>query len=147
MNGINRAILIGTLGKDPEIKSGRDGKLKISTLTIATGEKYKGKNGDWQTITDWHNVVVFNNKFVETLHKGDVVYVEGKMRHSSYNKQDGTKVYTVAILAQSINLISTKEKKQEVTNKEGQQEEEEQKDFTPTYEDRMIDVPDIDIPF
>ena len=45
MNGINRAILIGTLGKDPEIKSGRDGKLKISTLTIATGEKYKGENG------------------------------------------------------------------------------------------------------
>jgi single-stranded DNA-binding protein len=69
------------------------------------------------------------------------VYVEGKMRHSSYNKQDGTKVYTVAILAQSINLISTKAKKQEVANKE------EQEDFTPTYEDRMIDVPDIDIPF
>lgn len=82
---INKATLIGNLGKDPDIRSGQYGDM--ATFSVATTENWKDKQGEWQSKTEWHSVVAygFTVKSVENLQKGDQVFVEGQI---TYTKKD-----------------------------------------------------------
>lgn len=104
--GLNRVMLLGNLGADPELRTtqGGDGVLR---LRIATTERYLDRNKAWQERTEWHNVTVWGKRG-EALHrilsKGSTIFVEGSLRTSSYENKEGQKVYKTEVVAQNIIL-------------------------------------------
>jgi single-strand DNA-binding protein len=120
MSGLNKVLLIGHLGKDPELAYTQDG-LGILKFPLATSENYTDKSGEKVENTTWHNVVLFG-KMAETLAnylaKGKQIYVEGKIRNSSYDDKDGIKRYKTEIIASNIVLLG---KKDENDSQSGQQ--------------------------
>ena len=105
---VNKVILIGNLGKDPEVKYTPSG-VPVAKFSIATNESYKDKGGEWQERTEWHNVVAWQRlaEIVgEYLKKGSKVYVEGRLQTSSWeDKQSGEKKYRTEIIAQTMVLL------------------------------------------
>ena len=105
---VNKAIFIGRLGKDPEVKH-LDGGATVASFSLATSEKYTAKNGEKVEFTDWHNIVVWN-KLAEIVEKyvkrGMMVYIEGKLKTRSWEK-DGQKHYTTEIFADTIQMLSS----------------------------------------
>lgn len=103
---INKIILVGNLGKDPDIRSGASGK--IANFSLATSETWKDKNtGERKDQTEWHRVVVFNENLVNVceamLQKGTKVYIEGKLRTRKWQNQQGLDVYTTEIVLERFN--------------------------------------------
>jgi single-strand DNA-binding protein len=101
MRGVNKVILIGRLGADPEIRKVEGMRSKL-TLRMATTESYKNAQGEWQDITDWHTVVMWGpmaERCERELHKGSLVYVEGKLRTRSWEDKEGHKRYVTEVLA------------------------------------------------
>jgi single-strand DNA-binding protein len=100
---INKAILVGNIGKDPEVKTLENG-TKVATFSLATSESYKDKNDAWQTLTEWHNIVAWRNLAdrAEKLTKGTMVYIEGKITHRKYNDKDGVERMITDIVASTI---------------------------------------------
>jgi single-strand DNA-binding protein len=94
----NKVVLIGNLGKDPESKT-LEGGTVVSRCTVATSENYKDKDGEWKTLTEWHNVVIWK-KLPESIKKGSMVFVEGSVKTRSYKDKDGVDKYTTEINAQ-----------------------------------------------
>ncbi len=99
---VNKVILIGNLGQDPEIVTGQNGKF--ATLSIATSESWRDKNsGERKEVTDWHRVKIFNENLVEVaekyLKKGSKVYIEGKQKTRKYEKDGQTHYATETVLA------------------------------------------------
>jgi single-strand DNA-binding protein len=98
---VNKAIILGNLGQDPELRSTPTG-LSVTTLNVATTESFKDKNGEWKDNTEWHRIVVWD-KMAEIAHerlkKGSKVYVEGKITNRSYDGKDGVKRYVSEIRA------------------------------------------------
>jgi single-strand DNA-binding protein len=117
MAGVNKVILLGHLGKDPEIRAMETGR-RVANFTLATSETYKDKNGERVENTEWHNVVFWGpvteviEKYVK---KGTQIYVEGKLRTRSYEK-DGVKRYTTEILGDTITLLGGGNKNSEGNN-------------------------------
>jgi single-strand DNA-binding protein len=111
MKSVNKVILIGNLGKDPEVKYTPQGTA-VAKITLATNERYKGKDGQWQDRTEWHNVVLWS-KLAEIagqyLKKGSKVYVEGRLETRSWDK-DGEKRYATSIVASELVLLGASEK-------------------------------------
>lgn len=111
---INRATLIGRLGKDPEFRSTNSGN--VCNFSIATTEKYKDKtSGETKEITDWHNLVLWGNLAdiaAKYLHKGDLIYVEGKIRTRSWEK-DGVTRYTTEVICNNMTMLNTKRDSQQ----------------------------------
>ncbi len=110
MKGINKAILIGNAGKEPEYKLLQDG-TPVARLTIATTESYRLKNGDVQSHTDWHRVIVWRglaNLAKQYIHKGSHLYIEGKLRSRQYDDKDGHKKYITEIMADQLILLDKK---------------------------------------
>lgn len=107
---INKAILIGRLGKDPEVRYTPDGAM-VTTFSLATDRQWKDKNGERAQETEWHNIVVFG-KLAEIcgnyLAKGLLVYIEGRIRSRSWEGKDGVKRYTTEIIAQDMKMLSPK---------------------------------------
>jgi single-strand DNA-binding protein len=108
MSGINKAIVLGRLGKDPEMRYTPAG-VPVCTLVIATSEVYTDKNtNERKEITEWHNVVLWR-KLAETaekyLTKGREVYIEGKIRTRSWDDESGQKRYTTEVVADVMQLI------------------------------------------
>lgn len=107
MAGVNKVILLGHLGKDPEIRAMETGR-RVANFTLATSESYKDKNGERVENTEWHNVVFWGpvteviEKYVK---KGTQIYVEGKLRTRSYETKEGVKKYTTEILGDTITLL------------------------------------------
>ena len=104
-------ILLGRLGKDPEARTLESGAMVVN-FTLATSEVYKDKvTGERKEITDWHNVVLWRG-LAETaskyLHKGDQVYIEGKMRTRSWEKDNVTR-YTTEVIGDSMTLLGGKQ--------------------------------------
>jgi len=98
-NGINKAILIGNVGKDPEVKVFGEGKVKAS-FPLATHRRYKDNNEEWQTKTEWHNIVLWNGtaKLAEKcIQKGQEIYVEGPIQTRSFDDDSGKKRYITEI--------------------------------------------------
>ncbi len=110
MSGVNKVILVGHLGKDPEVRSLESG-AKVATFSLATSETYKNKEGQRVDQTEWHNIVVWRGladiaeKF---LKKGGQVYIEGRIRNRTYEK-DGQKKYITEINADNLVLLGKKE--------------------------------------
>lgn len=111
---INRVILVGSLGKDPEVRTLENG-TKVASFSLATSESYKDKNDAWQSLTTWHNIVAWRglSDKAEKLVKGATVYVEGKISHREYEK-DGVKRTTTDIVANSIVSMVKSEKSSSV---------------------------------
>lgn len=108
---VNRVILIGNLGRDPEVRRLETGAV-VAKFTIATNESYKDKNGDWQDQTEWHNIIVWRQlaeRAEAQLKKGMPVYVEGKLTHRSWKDQDGNDRYITEVVANSFRSLAKKE--------------------------------------
>lgn len=106
---VNKVILLGTLGKDPEIKHTGTGKT-VANFSIATSESYKDKAGVKQTQTEWHNIVFWGpivTVIEKYLKKGSKIYLEGKIQTRSYETKTGEKRYTTEILGQSMTMLGS----------------------------------------
>ena len=106
-NGINKVILIGNLGRDPEIQNFENG-VKKATFTLATTEAYKGKDGEKVSHTEWHNIVLWRGLADVTerfLKKGNTVYIEGRIRRREYEDKEGVKKFIYEILADSMQML------------------------------------------
>lgn len=102
MSSINKVILVGNLGRDPEMRTLNNGDT-VANLNIATSERWKGKDGDWQEKTEWHRVVIFNPhlaKFAEKLSKGSKVYLEGSIQSRKWTDKDGAEKFSTEIVLQ-----------------------------------------------
>ena len=107
MAGVNKAILLGNLGKDPEIRRLDDGRA-VANFSIATSESYKNKAGERVTNTEWHNIVLWSPlaEIAENyLKKGSQVYIEGKISNRSYEDKDGVKKYISEVVGRDITLL------------------------------------------
>ncbi len=108
--GINKVILVGNLGRDPEVRYTPSGTA-VANVTIATGESWKDRNtGEQQERTEWHRVVFFSRlaEIVEQyLKKGAKVYVEGRLQTRSW-EQDGVKRYTTEIIANEMQMLDSR---------------------------------------
>ena len=106
---VNKVILIGNLGKDPEVKYTPSG-TPVAKFSLATNEKYKDKGGEWQERTEWHNIVAWQRlaEIVgEYVKKGSKLYIEGRLQTSSWeDKQSGEKKYKTEIVANDLVLLS-----------------------------------------
>ena len=96
----NKVVLIGNLGKDPESKTLEGGGI-VTRCTVATSESYKDKDGEWKTLTEWHNVVIWK-KLPESIKKGSMVFVEGGLKTRSYKDANGVDKYTTEVNAQIV---------------------------------------------
>tara|TARA_B110000261_G_C13060145_1_gene347814 strand:- start:69 stop:491 length:423 start_codon:yes stop_codon:yes gene_type:complete len=120
MAGVNKVILIGHLGKDPEVRHLENGTA-VANFTLATSESYKDKQGNRIDQTEWHNVIVWRGlaevaeKF---LKKGSQVYVEGKLRTRSWEDQTGNKRYTTEIVADNFTMLSKKDENNQPQNQQ-----------------------------
>jgi single-strand DNA-binding protein len=104
---INKVILVGNLGKDPELRYTPSG-VAVATFSLATSERYKDKNGEWVDKTEWHNIVAWRQLAEicgKYLHKGKQVYIEGKLQTRSYDDRDGNKRYTTEIVADQMKML------------------------------------------
>ncbi len=112
MSTVNKAILIGNLGRDPEIRSTQAGS-KIANFSIATSEKWKNKQtGQNEERTEWHRIVVFGTlaEIVEKwVTKGMKIYIEGKIVTREWEDKDGAKRYTTEIHADTLTMLGGKE--------------------------------------
>ena len=105
--GVNKVILVGTLGKDPEVRYSQAGSA-ITSVSLATNEKWKDKNGEMQERTEWHRVKFFGRLAEiagEYLKKGGQCYVEGRLRTEKYTGKDGVEKYSTDIIADEMMLL------------------------------------------
>lgn len=107
MGGVNKAILIGNLGKDPDIKT-FDGGNMVANFTLATTEVYRDRNGNKVEQTEWHNIAMWG-KLAEIagkiLRKGAKVYIEGRIKNRSWEDREGNKKYISEIVAENFTLL------------------------------------------
>ena len=115
MRGVNKVILIGNLGKDPELRYLPSGQ-GVTKFSLATGSRWKDKEGQWQDRTDWHNIVAFGKTAEicnEYLKKGRQVYIEGRVQTRSYDDRDGNKKWITEIIAQTMQMLGRKDEGEE----------------------------------
>jgi single-strand DNA-binding protein len=105
---VNKVILVGNVGKDPEVKYTPNG-VALAKFSLATNERFKDKSGEWQDRTEWHNVLAWERlaEIVgEYVHKGAKLYVEGRLQTSSWeDRQSGEKKYRTEIVARDLILL------------------------------------------
>lgn len=107
MATVNKVIILGNLGKEPEIRHLENGRMRVQ-LMVATHDNYKTKEGEKINHTDWHEVVLWTPHAeiaAQYLSKGQQVYIEGKLRHRCYTDKDGTQKYVVQIIGQQLVLL------------------------------------------
>lgn len=110
MAGVNKAILIGNLGKDPEVRYLESG-IPVANFSIATTESYKDKSGNRVDQTEWHNIVLWRGlaEVAEKyLKKGMQIYVEGKIKTRSWDDKEGVKRYTTEIVGDNMTILTRK---------------------------------------
>jgi single-strand DNA-binding protein len=110
MSGVNKVILIGRLGKDPEVRNLDNGAV-VANFSIATSESYKDRTtGEKKEVTEWHNIVLWRGLAEiaqKYLRKGDMVFIEGKLRTRSWEKEGVTR-YTTEVVADNMTMLSPK---------------------------------------
>lgn len=111
---VNKAIILGNVGGDPEVRS-TSGGTRVATLSVATSQKWKDRQGNEQEKTEWHRVVLWDKladvaeKYVS---KGDRIYVEGEIQYRSYEDKDGVTKYTTEIRARELVMLGSGEKRE-----------------------------------
>ena len=112
MAGINKVILVGNLGKDPEVRY-LEGGTAVASFTLATSENYKDRStGVRKTITEWHNVVLWRGlaEIAEKyLRKGSQVYIEGKLKTRQWQDKDGNNRYTTEIVGDNMQMLGRRD--------------------------------------
>ena len=114
---LNKVMLIGNVGKDPEVRyldgnnNPNSGSTKVATFTLATTERYRDRNGELRENTEWHNIVAWRNSAdvaEKYIRKGTQVYIEGKLRTRSWTDQTGNKRYTTEVTVDNLQLLGRK---------------------------------------
>ena len=101
---LNKAMIIGNLGRDPEMRYTPNGQ-PVTQFTVAVNRNYRDQNGDWQEETEWFRIVAWGplaERTAEYLRKGRKVYVEGRLQTRQWEAQDGTKRYTTELVANTV---------------------------------------------
>lgn len=131
MSSINKVILVGTLGKDPEVRATQDGK-EIANLSLATSERWKDKTtGERKEKTEWHRIVVFNPNLVEVckkyIHKGSKVYIEGSLQTRKWTDKEGVEKYSTEIVLSPFDgelvMLDKKESKEAAASEQAMDDE------------------------
>jgi single-strand DNA-binding protein len=107
---VNKAIILGNVGKDPEVKV-IDSETKVAQFSVATSETRTNRNGEKQTLTQWHNIVAWKGlaEIVEKyVHKGSPIYIEGKIITRDWTDKNNVKHYTTEIVAETVQLTGSK---------------------------------------
>jgi single-strand DNA-binding protein len=110
MASLNKVMLIGNLGKDPEVRYTTSGTA-VASFSLATTEKFKNKSGDWEEKTEWHNVTLWGRLAEiagEYLAKGKTVYIEGRLQTRKWQDKDGRDRYTTEIVGDKMQMLSGK---------------------------------------
>jgi single-strand DNA-binding protein len=110
MASLNKVMLIGNLGKDPEVRYTAGGTA-VASFSIATTEKFKGKSGDWEEKTEWHNITLWARLAEiagEYLSKGKTVYIEGRLQTRKWQDKEGKDRYTTEIVGEKMQMLSGK---------------------------------------
>lgn len=119
---VNKVILIGNLGKDPEVKYFEEGR-GVASFPLATTRSYKDRNGDRQEQTDWHNISIWRPGLVgiaeKYLKKGNKVYVEGQLRTRSWEDQEKNMRYITEVIVDNLTLLGGPNQNAENTNSTG----------------------------
>lgn len=108
---VNRVILIGNLGADPEVRTLESGAM-VAKIRLATNENYRDKSGEWQTQTEWHDVVMWRylaERAQEYLKKGAQIYIEGKLTHRLWDDKDGNKRKTTEVVAATFRQLGRRD--------------------------------------
>lgn len=138
MSGVNKVILLGNLGKDPEIQH-FDSGVKKAAFSLATTEVYKNKEGNKVEQTEWHNIVLWRDLAdlaEKYLRKGSQIYIEGKIRTRSWEDKDSNKRYVTEVIGDKITMVGRKKE----TNSENTTVE-------TTNNEPIISAPEDDLPF
>lgn len=113
MAGVNKVIIIGNLGRDPEIKYTPNGNVPVANFTVATTESWKDRNTDqWNEKTEWHRIVAWRHlaeRAERYLRKGKQVYIEGKIETRKWTDQNGQDRYTTEIIAQQLQMLGRRD--------------------------------------
>ena len=107
MASVNKVILVGRIGRDPEVRHTQSGQV-VASFSVATDESYKGKDGQKVEATEWHNVTAWGKtaEFIGAyMGKGRLVYVEGKLKTEKYTDQQGVEKYTTKIVADRVQAM------------------------------------------
>jgi len=140
---INKAILIGNLGKDPELRYTASGTA-VASFSLATTERFKNRNGEQQERTEWHNIVAWANLADicgKYLTKGRQVYIEGRIQSRSYDDRDGNKRYITEIVASEMKMLGRPGESSGQGPQPTRQDDQDSGNSGPTFN------PDDDIPF
>ncbi|HGM5043036.1 TPA: single-stranded DNA-binding protein [Stenotrophomonas maltophilia] len=148
--GINKVILVGNLGNDPDVKYTQGG-MAITRISLATTSVRKDKDGNQQERTEWHRVVFFGKLAEiagEYLRKGSTIYVEGSLKYDKYTGQDGVEKYTTDIVANEMQMLGGKQDGQSggTSSRRGGQEQRERPQRA-TDNAPQNEFADDDIPF
>ncbi len=111
MSSINKVILIGHLGRDPEVRHLENGAV-VAKFSLATTESYKDKADEWQNQTEWHDVVMWRflaERAEKQLKKGSLTYVEGKLTHRKWVDKEGNNRYNTEVVASTFRLLEKRE--------------------------------------
>ena len=141
---INKVILIGRLGRDPEVKYTPSGQA-VAKFSIATDETFKDRNGEQQRRTEWHNIVAWRRLAEicgEYLVKGKLIYIEGRLQTRQWEDRDGNKRNTTEIIAREMKMLSAKGEGERSGFSSGQEEPTPAPSPAPSAE-----ITDDDIPF
>ena len=131
MAGVNKVILLGNLGKDPEVRRLDDGR-GVANFSLATSETYKKKSGEKVTNTEWHNIVLWSplaDIAENYLKKGSQVYIEGKISNRSYEDKDGVKKYISEVVGRDITLLGRAPENQSTDNSPVEKEDSVEEDL------------------
>lgn len=110
MASLNKVMLIGGLGKDPEVRYTASGQA-VASFSLATSEKFKGKTGEWEERTEWHNITLWGKLAEiagEYLSKGKSVYIEGRLQTRKWQDKSGNDRYTTEIVGDKMQMLSPK---------------------------------------
>ena len=108
---VNKVLLIGNAGKDPEFRTLESGAT-VASLSLATNESYKDKAGEWQTQTEWHNLILWRDladRARDQVKKGSTLYVEGKIQNRKYTDKDGVEKSVTDIVVGSFRVLDKKQ--------------------------------------
>jgi len=147
MASVNKAILIGNLGKDPELRYTPSGQA-VASFPLATSERYKDKEGNWQERTDWHNIVVWGRQgetVKEYLKKGRSAYVEGRIQTRSYDDREGNKKWITEIVASRVQFLGGRGEGDRSGGGQGTSESEVPE--TAAVSEPLVNQEDDDLPF
>lgn len=111
MASVNKVILIGNLGKDPDLRYTPSGQA-VATFSLATNDRYKDKDGQMVERAEWHNIVVWGKQAESTkeyLKKGRQIFVEGRISYRTYDDREGNKRYITEVVAQRIQFLGRRE--------------------------------------